>query len=40
MHAAFSSMKDQQPIVISNDSGKAGNLCGMKLDSDHDHSFS
>jgi len=36
MLTAFNLMKDQQPIVVSNESGKTGNLCSMKLNSDHD----
>ena len=33
--AAFSCMKHQQPVVVSNDSGNTGNLCCTKLDLDH-----
>jgi hypothetical protein len=36
MLTAFNLVKDQQPIVVSNESGKTGNLCSMKLNSDHD----
>ena len=32
---AFRSMKYQQPIVVSNDSGKTRNRCSAKLDSEH-----
>ena len=32
---AFRSMKYQQPTVVSNDSGKARNLCSAKFNSEH-----
>ncbi len=35
MLTAFACMKDQQPVMISNDSDQAWNLCCTKLDSDH-----
>ena len=33
--AVFGGMKYQQPIVVSNDSGKTRNRCSAKLDSEH-----
>ena len=36
MLTSFSIVKDQQPIVVSNETGKTRNLCSMKLNSDHD----
>ena len=34
--ATASGTKHQQPIVVSNDSWEAGNLCSTKLDSDQE----